>query len=127
MLGLVFPIVIHGARQLQSSVVAVVEQRGVSMMSRARGTDVALCSMYPKSHFDANLTFYHQSLLSSVGLERLTVIVNCHQKVLCSTQREEIFFCCFVWLSHEEAIHFFVYHVHNLDGLGDLLIAERDE
>jgi hypothetical protein len=34
----------------------------------------------------------HQSLLSSVGLERLTVIVNCHQKVLCSTQREEIFF-----------------------------------
>jgi hypothetical protein len=41
----------------------------------------------------SNLAIFHQSLLSSVGLERLTVIVDCHQKVLCSTQREEIFFC----------------------------------
>jgi hypothetical protein len=44
-------------------------------------------------NIDKDLAIHHQSLLSSVGLERLTVIVNCHQKVLCSTQREEISFC----------------------------------
>jgi hypothetical protein len=41
MLGQVLPTVVHGARRLQSSVVAVVEQEGVSMNGEARGNHVA--------------------------------------------------------------------------------------
>jgi hypothetical protein len=42
MFGQVLPTVVHGARRVQSSVVAVVEQEGVSMISGARGNHVAV-------------------------------------------------------------------------------------
>jgi hypothetical protein len=46
MIGLVLPTVVHGAHRLQSSVVAVVEQGGVPVMSGVRGSPVRRCSIY---------------------------------------------------------------------------------